>query len=446
MSSEPRTQHQGEPEQPGGVPCNNGGRLAENGGPAAPPDLPLTPWVELLIECHEVSLRRRILLEAVLGFEGVTGAALWSESQGDGAWTEMHSLSRPGEPHPETLPAPLDLLPAETPAAQVEAAANPARPPSGAGADRTRRGARILLQGRAPRRTALVWTSAPDCHQGQQRAPDHAPGDAGLRALLALFVLTETPAPALPHSHGQRELSAPSPRADDLDDDARRARHDLRNLMAGILAAGELAAGRAGPLGPGERQRFAAILDHECRRAGELITDGLHAPTGGSRECALPMHTVRSTVSAERPLFEAAGIELELTVDLSRRLARTRLRAGDLSRIMHNLLTNAREAFGPPAAVQSPARRSPTVTVHLSTIQRQSGACLRLRIQDNGPGIPGEIRAHIFRDGFSHGKPGGSGLGLAVVRDCVARAEGQITCQSLASGGTRFELTLPAAS
>ncbi len=66
---------------------------------------------------------------------------------------------------------------------------------------------------------------------------------------------------------------------------------------------------------------------------------------------------------------------------------------------------------------------------------------LVVTVQDNGPGIPEELRRHLF-DPFVTTKPGGRGLGLALVAKVVSDHGGVIECDS-EPGRTLFRLLLP---
>ena len=431
----------------------------------------LTPWMDLLVQCADVSLRRRLLLEATLCLDSVEAATLWLETGPDSCGAQPGTVdSSPGIGawHPALTLGPEAGLPDTT---EVEA-----------DGQEEIEGRRVLVCGVSPHRIALAWAPACAVSSSRTSSPEAGTLDEDeqdtLQALLVLFALTEqddfldSVPPALPQrsavqpgalpstDHGwSADFLADGSAGNGLDEEARRARHDLRNLLAGILATRELLEGHAGLLGPGEEERFQTILEHECRRAGDLILEGLRGPAQDEsadprtsariRVRTRPMETVRQTVSAELPLFEAAGIDLILTVDLSRPLPPVALSTGDLSRILHNLLTNAREAlliqsgaFGESGALG--AEREPTVVVHLSAHRHRTGDRIHLRVQDNGPGVPAEHLEHVFDGGFSLGKPQGLGLGLAVVHDRVTGAGGRITCLPRDAGGVRFEITLPA--
>jgi two-component system nitrogen regulation sensor histidine kinase GlnL len=64
-----------------------------------------------------------------------------------------------------------------------------------------------------------------------------------------------------------------------------------------------------------------------------------------------------------------------------------------------------------------------------------------LHIEDNGPGVPPELRDRIFLPLVS-GREGGTGLGLHLAQTIVQAHQGLIDCES-AAGRTSFRITLP---
>jgi signal transduction histidine kinase len=111
----------------------------------------------------------------------------------------------------------------------------------------------------------------------------------------------------------------------------------------------------------------------------------------------------------------------------------------ELEMIFRNLLDNAVKYAGP----------APEVGVDLF---RGHGGGVRVRISDNGPGIPFNLRRKIFgrfvRLGseLERSKPG-TGLGLYIVRTLVKRMHGQVTVRGRGSqSGTVFEVELPASN
>jgi two-component system phosphate regulon sensor histidine kinase PhoR len=71
----------------------------------------------------------------------------------------------------------------------------------------------------------------------------------------------------------------------------------------------------------------------------------------------------------------------------------------------------------------------------------------RLRVTDNGPGLPHEDIARVFERFYrvdkSRARPGGTGLGLSIVRNLAHVLGGEVTAANRDEGGAVFTLTLP---
>lgn len=75
---------------------------------------------------------------------------------------------------------------------------------------------------------------------------------------------------------------------------------------------------------------------------------------------------------------------------------------------------------------------------------RKSGEAVILAVQDQGPGMKKEVAERLFEPFLSR-RPGGTGLGLALVRRTVEAHGGSVRVQSKPGRGTRVELRLPKA-
>jgi two-component system CheB/CheR fusion protein len=69
------------------------------------------------------------------------------------------------------------------------------------------------------------------------------------------------------------------------------------------------------------------------------------------------------------------------------------------------------------------------------------GPC-RIEVRDRGPGIPQEVREHLFEP-FITTRAGGTGLGLAIARRLTLQQGGTLTLEDRPGGGTVAKVTLP---
>lgn len=101
-----------------------------------------------------------------------------------------------------------------------------------------------------------------------------------------------------------------------------------------------------------------------------------------------------------------------------------------LQQVLLNLLHNALDAVGTGGRVWVKTRREGQTAV--------------LEVADDGPGLAPEVLSHLFEPFFSTKPKGkGTGLGLYVVHDLVARAGGRITAANRPEGGACFTVHLP---
>ena len=105
-----------------------------------------------------------------------------------------------------------------------------------------------------------------------------------------------------------------------------------------------------------------------------------------------------------------------------------------LNQVVLNLVENARDAIG--------QRADGRITV--STRMGEAGDRAMLVVEDNGPGVPGELKDKVFAPYFTtkHAK-GGTGLGLAIVHRIVSDHGGRIAVSDAPGGGARFAIELP---
>jgi signal transduction histidine kinase len=126
---------------------------------------------------------------------------------------------------------------------------------------------------------------------------------------------------------------------------------------------------------------------------------------------------------------------VQLEKNLAQDLQTVRGDPNQLIQVMMNIMINAQQAMdGEPG----------TITV---TSSSPNAGVVELRIQDNGPGMPEEVRSKIFEPFFTTKMAGkGTGLGLAVTYGIIKDHGGNIRVESEPGKGTTFIITLPVAS
>ena len=136
-----------------------------------------------------------------------------------------------------------------------------------------------------------------------------------------------------------------------------------------------------------------------------------------------------NTVTVLKSKARAKSIAVAVNVEPD--LPRVRGFVGELNQVWANLIDNALDAVADAGRVEVTAKR-----------ERQR---VVVRVVDNGPGIPAEIRARIF-DPFFTTKPvgRGTGLGLDIVRRLVIHNDAEIDVESR-PGRTEFRVSLPLA-
>jgi two-component system CitB family sensor kinase len=125
---------------------------------------------------------------------------------------------------------------------------------------------------------------------------------------------------------------------------------------------------------------------------------------------------------------------VELTVGDTTAVHRLPLPVTDAVTLVGNLIDNAVEAV---AGLDADAVKQVTVEVW----DDDAGLCVR--VSDNGPGVPPQRVAEVFRHGYTTKGSPGHGLGLALVDQIVRRRTGRVEVGANEGGGAVFEVLIP---
>jgi signal transduction histidine kinase len=114
---------------------------------------------------------------------------------------------------------------------------------------------------------------------------------------------------------------------------------------------------------------------------------------------------------------------------------------GQLTQVLLNLVENARDALGADR-LHTSGRGDGRITV--TTKRGEANDRVLLVVEDNGPGVPSDLKDKIFAPYFTTKQAkGGTGLGLAIVHRIVSDHGGRITISDAPDHGARFTIELP---
>ncbi|MHB8763788.1 MAG: ATP-binding protein [Deferrisomatales bacterium] len=282
-------------------------------------------------------------------------------------------------------------------------------------------------------------------------------GRALARPLLALARRMESVGSALP------DLPAPALRRDEIGDLERSFRDMLARLLASeaeqeratrhllenqrLVTAGQIVAGVAhevnNPLAAmdtalfqaerapeAERARYLRVVRQGMERIRTVVAQLLDLSRSGA---------VRRQAEPVAKLFQEAALFAKMA--LKRKTVRLEVAGpppgaqlcvdrNKVQQALLNLVLNAADAAGESG------------TVHLSAALE--GGAVVFAVEDDGPGVPEELRERIFEPFFTTKPPGqGSGMGLAISRRIAEGHGGSLTAEAGQGGGARFVLRLP---
>lgn len=207
--------------------------------------------------------------------------------------------------------------------------------------------------------------------------------------------------------------------------------HDFKNIFANIVGHLELARQDLGETGaPLEHVEAAGrVADFAQDVAARLLS------SRSGDEAATPLSFSRIARTAGDLVLNHAYHDLVLAVyPNARKVAISPIRA---MQIMTNLIANAAQVM--PEGGRIFVRILP---VREGGVPGSATLYTRLEVEDEGPGIPANLRERIFESGVSD-REGGHGIGLPVVKEHVERAGGQIRVMD-GEIGALFQLDFPA--
>ncbi len=203
--------------------------------------------------------------------------------------------------------------------------------------------------------------------------------------------------------------------------------HEVRNPLSSIRLDLQLAQEKTADPGAGELVGRAL---RTVERLNTTVTGALQvARSGRIRREPLELTTViEGAMHGAAPEFDKRGVRLDASLNGAGSVEMVG-DAAALEQVFLNLLLNAAQAMEGEGEARMRLRRD--------------GQTVMVSVEDEGAGIPDDVRSMIFEPFFST-KSEGTGLGLATVQRIVAAHGGEVTVESLEGGGTIVTVRLPA--
>jgi two-component system, OmpR family, sensor kinase len=220
------------------------------------------------------------------------------------------------------------------------------------------------------------------------------------------------------------EAHARVARGDALSRIAAMAAHEIRNPLGVIRGTVDLMRERSGSTLTERDSEGLSDIVQEVERLSRLTQDltDLAADRPLNLQLTALGEVIRESARAAETAFPGIRVELEINVPSAIAVDPARLR-----QVLANLLSNAAQAQGQG-------------DIRVRAIQNAAAA--HIFVEDQGPGIPENVRERLF-DLYFTTKSDGTGLGLAIARRLIEQHGGKLLCRSASGRGTLFEIVLP---
>lgn len=211
--------------------------------------------------------------------------------------------------------------------------------------------------------------------------------------------------------------------------------HELRSPLTGVKGFVQALLNRWDHLNDDQKKLMLTTVHSDSDRLSRLIAELLDvARIDTGRLQLYPRVTDAGQLAARVVDSVAQSTARNLVLDLERGLPPVYADPDKFVQVVTNLVENAvRHGEG-----------TVLVSVRAATGADESPA-VEVAVEDEGAGIPEEIRRRIFTKFWKHGTSGGSGLGMYLVNGLVRAHGGSIEIGQAPGGGARVAVTWPAA-
>lgn len=206
--------------------------------------------------------------------------------------------------------------------------------------------------------------------------------------------------------------------------------HEVKNPLAGILGHAQLTLRKLDEDSPVKKN--LKVIETETRRCTEIISNLLQFARQESGKME-PTDVNVVVEAALRIVDHQLGVNnVRISKELAADLPSCQANANQLQQAIMNFAINAQQAMGSDGG-----------SLVVRTRRGDAGAVI-IEVEDDGPGVPEDVRGKIFEPFFSTKPAGqGTGLGLSVTYGIIKDHGGEVWVEDAPGGGARFVVSLP---
>jgi signal transduction histidine kinase len=218
--------------------------------------------------------------------------------------------------------------------------------------------------------------------------------------------------------------------------------HDFNNIMSVIVLQTYLAQKSAGLTS--KTQERLNLIAQQAEQASKLIEQILDFSRRSMLE-RRPLDLLPFLKEQVKLLQRTLPEHIRIVLNHSREVYTVNADPTRLQQVFMNLALNARDAMPRGGRLQFDLDRLDVTGPRDTPLpDMPSGRWVRVRVSDNGAGIPADVLPRIFEPFFTTKAPGqGTGLGLSQVYGIVKQHDGEIEVDSIAGRGATFTIYLP---
>lgn len=204
--------------------------------------------------------------------------------------------------------------------------------------------------------------------------------------------------------------------------------HDIKNPLAGISGYAQMIRRKTEDA---KIHTFVDVMLEELTRLEDMNNEILTFVRGETLKLEIEEVTSEKFVDDICRIIEQNFKDngVALSVDLGYK-GKISIDKNKMIRVFVNIANNARDAM-------------PEGGRFTISNREDEGNMVEFALKDSGTGMPPEIKARIFEPFFTHGKEGGTGLGMAITKNIIDKHAGEVRIESSPDKGTTFFIKLP---